>query len=273
VSLPRNINATLAAGLLILGMVIAAAVLAGVLAPYAPNTPHPAQILEAPSWRHLAGTDELGRDMFSRILYGARPSLLVATSIVVIAATGGVLVGCASGLAGGIVDTGVMRLLEVVMALPGLVIALALTAALGPSLVNLALALGLLGIPFYARVARAQTLTLRERAFVRAARAMGASPWFILHRHIVPNLLPTIVIFMSLGLSGALLGASALSFIGLGAQPPMAEWGALVNASRPYMLDDWWYAVFPGAAVALTSFGFTLLGDGLRDALDPRVGE
>jgi len=267
----RNLNPTLVAGIAILGLVIVAALLAGVISPYAPNTPDPTQILQSPSWRHLAGTDELGRDLLSRILYGARPSLLVAVSIVLIGATGGVLIGCASGLVGGLIDTGVMRLLEVVMALPGLVIALALTAALGPSLFNLALALGVLGMPFYARVARAQTLTLRERAFVRAARAMGASRWFILHRHIVPNLLPTIVVFMSLGLSAALLGASALSFIGLGAQPPMAEWGALVNASRTYMLDDWWYTVFPGAAVALTSFGFTLLGDGLRDALDPKL--
>jgi peptide/nickel transport system permease protein len=269
---PRGLNPTLVAGLAILGVVIGAALFAGLLAPYDPNAIAPAQILQPPSLRHVAGTDELGRDMFSRILYGARPSLLVAVAIVAIAATGGVIIGCASGLAGGLADTLVMRLVEIVMALPGLVIALALAAALGPSLVNLALALGVLGIPFYARVARAQTLSLRERAFVRAARAMGASRWFILRRHIVPNLAPTIVVFMSLGLSGALLGASALSFIGLGAQPPMAEWGALVNASRSYILDDWWYALFPGAAVALTSFGFTLLGDGLRDALDPKAG-
>lgn len=261
----------LAAAILILGLVAAGALLAGVISPYAPNAIDTAHILEAPSWRHLAGTDEVGRDLFSRILYGARPSLLTTAGIVLIASTGGVLLGCASGLAGGALDMLVMRLVEVVMALPGLVIAIALAAALGPSLVNLAIALGLLGIPFYARIARAQTLSLKERAFVRAARAMGAGPWFILSRHIVPNLAPTVLVFMSLGLSGALLGASALSFIGLGAQPPTAEWGALVNASRAYMLDDWWYAVFPGAAVAFTSLGFMLLGDGLRDLIDPKA--
>jgi peptide/nickel transport system permease protein len=194
----------------------------------------------------------------------------VAFSIVLIAAAGGVMLGALSGLLGGFIDSIVMRLVDMAMAMPGLIIALALAAALGPSLVNLAIALGLLGIPFYARLARAETISLKERPFVRAARAMGAGHWHVLARHIVPNLLPTVVIFMSLGLSGALLGASALSFIGLGAQPPLAEWGALVNASRTYMLDEWWYAVFPGAAVAITSLGFTLLGDGLRDALDPK---
>jgi peptide/nickel transport system permease protein len=266
----RRLNPSLIAGLLILGVVIAVAVLAGLIAPYGPDTTDASHILEAPSWRHWAGTDEVGRDLFSRIVFGARPSLLVACAIVVIAASGGVVVGAASGIAGGWIDTLVMRMVEVVMALPGLIIALALAAALGPSLTNLAIALGLLGIPFYTRVARAQTLSLRERPYVKAATAMGAGRWYILRKHIIPNLLPTVVIFMSLGLSGALLGASALSFIGLGAQPPLAEWGALVNGSRTYMLDQWWYAVFPGAAVAVTSFGFTLLGDGLRDLLDPK---
>jgi peptide/nickel transport system permease protein len=265
-----RLNASLVAALLILGSIVFVALFAGVVAPYSPNAIDAAHILEPPSWHHPAGTDEVGRDLFSRILFGARPSLLVAFSIVALASTGGVIVGCASGLAGGLIDTIVMRLVELVMALPGLVIALALAAALGPSLVNLAIVLGLLGIPFYARVARAETLSLRERAYVRGARTMGAGTLFVMRRHIVPNLLPTVIIFMSLGLSGALLGASALSFIGLGAQPPLAEWGALVNASRTYMLDQWWYAAFPGAAVAVTSFGFTLLGDGLRDALDPK---
>ena len=199
-------NPALAAAVIILGLIGLAAVFAGAIAPYSPNAIDTDHILNAPSWRHLAGTDEIGRDLFSRILYGARPSIMVAVTIVAIAICGGIVVGCASGLAGGAVDTLVMRLVEMVMALPGLVIALALAAALGPSLVNLAVALGLLGIPYYARVARAQTLSLRQRNYVRIARAMGASPWFIMRRHIVPNLLPTIVVFGSLGLSGALLG-------------------------------------------------------------------
>jgi peptide/nickel transport system permease protein len=262
---------TLAIAIVLLGIIVLLAVFAGAIAPYPPNLIDSNSVLAAPSWTHLAGTDEVGRDIFSRILYGARPSLAVACSIVLIAASGGIVVGCASGLAGGLIDTVIMRIVEIVMSMPGLVIALSLTAALGPSLVNLTIALGLLGIPYYTRVARGQTLLLREREYVRSARAMSASNVHIFVRHIFPNLLPTVIIFMSLGLSGALLGASALSFIGLGAQPPMAEWGALVNASRDYMLNEWWYAVFPGFAVAITSLGFTMLGDGLRDFLDPKA--
>jgi peptide/nickel transport system permease protein len=250
---------------------IGIALTANLIAPYQPNAIDMSAILASPSWSHLAGTDEVGRDLFSRILFGGRLSLGVALAIVTIAASGGVLLGCLSALTGGIVDFLIMRGTEAVMALPGLVIALALTAALGPSLFNLSIALGILGIPFYTRVARGQALTLKERYFVKAAVVMGAGRMHVFLRHILPNLLPTIVVFMSLGLSGALLGASALSFIGLGAQPPTAEWGALVSASRNYMLNEWWYAVFPGLAVALASFGFALLGDGLRDLLDPKV--
>ena len=264
-------NPSLLFAALLLGSIVLLAIFAGVLAPYPPDAIDPNAILSPPSWSHLAGTDEVGRDIFSRVLFGARPSLAVAFSIIAIAASGGVVVGSASALAGGLADTIVMRIVELVMSMPGLVIALSLTAALGPSLINLTLALGLLGIPYSARIARGQTLLLREHAYVRAAETMGAGGTHIFLRHILPNLLPTIVVFMSLGLSGALLGASALSFIGLGAQPPMPEWGALVNASREYMLNEWWYALFPGFAVAITSLGFTLLGDGLRDYLDPKT--
>jgi peptide/nickel transport system permease protein len=246
------------------------AVAAPWIAPYDPYLIVPSAILEPPSFAHWAGTDEVGRDIFSRILHGTRPSLLVALGIIGIAATFGTLIGAASGLVGGVVDGIVMRIVDTVMALPGLVIALALTAALGPSLVNLTLALGVLGVPFYIRVARGQTLSLRERPYVHAARTIGAKTPYLIIRHIIPHLLPTIVVFASLGLSGALLAASGLSFIGLGAQPPLAEWGALVFAGRNYILSEWWYALLPGLAVMIASLGFNCLGDGLRDLLDPK---
>ncbi|MBV8600206.1 MAG: ABC transporter permease subunit [Candidatus Eremiobacteraeota bacterium] len=260
-----------AAGASIVGVLVLVALFAPLLATYDPNGVNPAHILEAPSKAHWAGTDELGRDLYSRVVWGARPSLAVAFGIVSLAAVGGTILGCLSGLIGGIVDTLVMRVVEVVMALPGLVIALALVAALGPSLLNLTLALGLLGIPFYTRLARGQTLALRERAYVKAARTMGASTPFVVFRHIIPNLLSSVVVVASLGLSGAILAGSGLSFIGLGAQPPLAEWGALVNAGRQYILDQWWYALVPGAAILLAAVAFNLLGDGVRDLIDPRT--
>jgi peptide/nickel transport system permease protein len=255
----------------IIGFMIAVALFAPFLAPYDPNAVNPAHILEAPGAAHWAGTDELGRDLYSRVIWGARPSLAVAFGIVAIAATFGTVIGCVSGLLGGFVDTLVMRAVEIVMALPGLVIALALTAALGPSLVNLTIALGALGVPFYVRFSRGQTLSLRQRPYVLAARVMGASTGFIIFRHVIPNLLSSVVVVASLGLSGAILAGSGLSFIGLGAQPPLAEWGALVNSGRQYILDQWWYAVIPGIAILLTAVAFNLLGDGVRDLLDPKT--
>lgn len=257
-------------GVLIIGAMIAIAVFAPILAPYDPNAVNSAHILEAPNAAHWAGTDELGRDLLSRVIWGARPSLAVAFGIVSIAAISGTIIGCLTGLVGGIIDTLVMRAVELVLALPGLVIALALTAALGPSLVNLTLALGLLGIPFYVRLARGQTLSLRERSYVLVAHTMGASTPFIVFRHIIPNLMSSVVVIASLSLSGAILAGSGLSFIGLGAQPPLAEWGALANSGRQYILDQWWYAIVPGAAILVTAVAFNLLGDGVRDVLDPK---
>ena len=265
-----RVTASLVFGLAIVGGMVLIGVLAPAIAPFDPNAIDSDAILQPPSLLHPAGTDEVGRDLLSRIMHGARPSLAVAFGIVMIAAVGGVLIGSVSGLAGGFTDALIMRMVDMTMALPGMVVALALTAALGPNLVNLTLALGILGIPFYVRVTRAETLSLRERPFVLAARTMGASRWHLLRRHIIPNLLPTIVIFMSLGLSGAVLAASAFSFIGLGAQPPLAEWGALIFAGRGYLLHEWWYALFPGLAVLIAALGFNLLGDGLRDLLDPK---
>jgi peptide/nickel transport system permease protein len=183
----------------------------------------------------------------------------------------GVLIGCLSGVLGGRIDTGIMRLMDVVMALPALVLAMALAAALGPSLFNSMLAVAVVRIPAYVRLARGQTLSLREQVYVKASRTYGASPFYILRWHILPNAMSPIIVQATLDLGGVVLIAAALSFIGLGAQPPTAEWGALVSSGRSFMLDQWWYATFPGLAILITAMGCNLLGDGIRDMLDPRL--
>jgi peptide/nickel transport system permease protein len=261
--------------LLILGaMIVSALVLGAVFAPQiAPFDPYEINAdmsLSPPSWTHLAGTDALGRDVFSRIVHGSRASLAVAFTIVGIGVIGGALIGSASALAGGMVDAVIMRCVDVIMALPGLVIALALAAALGPSLTNLAVALGVLGIPFYARVVRGEVLSLRERPYVKASLGLGSGFWRIVLTHLLPNVAPVLVTFASMGLSGAVLSASALSFVGLGAQPPLAEWGALIFDGRNSIQTEWWLAVGPGLAVFVAALGFNFLGDGLRDWLDPK---
>lgn len=255
--------------LVALASVIAAAALAPIVSPYAPETIDLVAILQPPSSVHWAGTDELGRDVFSRILHGARPSLMSAALIVLIGALVGTALGAVAGLLGGIVDAIVMRIVDMMLALPGLVVAMALTAALGPSLLNASIALGVLAIPAYTRIARGQALTLREREFVQAARAMGGGTVFIAARHILPNILPPMLVYTSSHLGAAILASSALSFIGLGMQPPHAEWGAMVGAGREYVLSAWWLVTFPGLAVAISAMSANLIGDALRDATDP----
>jgi len=262
-----------ALALAVVAIVVCAALLAPLIAPYPPNAPDFDAMLQPPSLAHWAGTDELGRDIFSRLIWGARPSLLAAVAIVGIGAFAGLLIGSFSGMKAGLVDAGLMRLMDVMLALPGLVVALALTAALGPSLTNAVLALGVLSIPGYTRVARGQALAIREREYVQAARVQGASDWMLLTRHIIPNVLPVLVIYMTFALGGALLASSALSFIGLGQQPPHAEWGAMVGASRNLFLSAWWYVTLPGVAIVLTAVSANILGDALRDLLDPRAAQ
>ena len=251
-------------------IVVALAILAPLVAPYDPNQIDLGSRLQPPGLAHLMGTDEVGRDLFSRVIHGARPSLTVGLGIVAIASIAGVMLGILSGLAGGYVDTLLMRVVDIVMALPGMVVALALTAAIGPSLWNAMIVLGVLSIPGYARLSRGQTLEIREKEFVNASRTMGAGHWRQLRTNILPNALPAILVYMSFHLGNAILASSALSFIGLGAQPPLAEWGALVNAGRSYIIQHWWYVTFPGIFIVLTALSFNLLGDGLRDWLDPQ---
>ncbi|AOU96754.1 D-ala-D-ala transporter subunit [Acidihalobacter yilgarnensis] len=226
--------------------------------------------LASPSWAHWFGTDEVGRDIFTRVLYGGRISIGVGFFVVAVSAGIGTLIGALTGVIGRWVDTVVMRLMDVVMSVPSLVLTLALAAALGPSLWNAMLAIALVRIPAYVRLTRGQTLSLRESGYVQAARVFGANPWQLLRWHIAANAMPPIIVQATLDIGNAILMASALSFIGLGAQPPTAEWGAMVATGRNYILDQWWYSAFPGGAILCTAAAFNLLGDGLRDLLDPR---
>lgn len=214
----------------------------------------------------------MGRDIFSRILYGARISITVGLSIVIIAAAAGVAIGSVSGFCGGRVDRIIMALTDMILSFPSMVLALALTAALGVGLFNTMLAVCIVRIPLYVRLVRGQVLSLKEEPYVKASRTFGASPaWMVVH-HILPSCLSPLMVQMTLGIGDAILIASSMSFIGLGAQPPMPEWGAMISTARVYAIDQWWYAAFPGLFILVTVMGFNLLGDGLRDVLDPREG-
>ncbi len=246
------------------------AILAPLLAPYDPVTIDIPSRLQPPGTEHWFGTDEMGRDIFSRVLYGCRISLQVGLYIVLLAAIIGTAIGSTAGYLGGKTDSVVMTIMDMILSFPSLVLAMALAAALGPSLFNAMLAVAIVKIPVYVRLVRGQVLSLRERQYVKAARTFGASPAWIITRHIIPNCLAPVLIQLTLGIGEAILTASSLSFIGLGAQPPAPEWGAMISTARIYILDQWWYATFPGLAIFITVVGFNLLGDGIRDILDPR---
>lgn len=258
-------------GLAIVLMVLVIIAAAPLLAPYNPDKVALSLRLKPPSAAHWFGTDEVGRDLFSRVIYGARASCGAAFLIVAISTIAGALIGCLSGILSGRLDTIIMRLMDVLLALPALVLAMALAAALGPSLVNAMLAVAIVRIPAYVRLARGQTLSLRERVYVRAARTYGASPFYILRWHVLPNALSPLIVQATLDLGNIILIAAALSFLGLGAQPPTSEWGALVSSGRRFILDQWWYSTFPGLAILVTAMGCNLLGDGIRDLLDPKM--
>ena len=226
--------------------------------------------LAPPSWDHLFGTDEVGRDIFARVLHGGRVSIGVALFVVAVSSVAGTIIGGLSGILGGKIDTVIMRLMDVVLAVPSLVLTMALAAALGPSLINAMIAIAVVRIPTYVRLSRGQTLVVREAGYVMAARVFGARPMQILRLHVVPNILSPVVVQATLDIGAVILMVAGLSFIGLGAQPPAAEWGAMVSAGRSYILDQWWYSAFPGLAILFTSIAFNLLGDGIRDLTDPR---
>lgn len=267
----RNRLALLGLGI-VLGLVVVA-VLAPLLAPDSPVLPNLQNRLQPPSVSHWFGTDELGRDIYSRVLYGARLTLYVVVLVAVMAAPVGLLIGTTAGYFGGWWDALLMRLTDIFLAFPRLILALALVAALGPGIINAVLAIALTAWPPYARLARAETLTVRHSDFVAAVRLQGASQVRIIWRYIIPLCTSSVIVRVTLDMAGIILTAAGLGFLGLGAQPPAPEWGAMIAAGRKFLLDQWWVATMPGIAICLVSLGFNLLGDGLRDVLDPRQGD
>lgn len=256
-------------GGVIVVILVLMAVLADLIVPYDPMA-HSNQILQGPSWSHWAGTDQFGRDIFSRIIYGARISLQVGLIAVGIAMVVGTLIGLIGGYYGGWFDMVTQRLIEIMLAFPGLLLALAIIAVLGNGIQNVMIAVGVGSVPSYARLVRAQVMAAKEKDYVEAARAIGARDVRLISKHIFPEVISSLIVLSSLGIAGAILSAAALSFIGLGAQPPTPEWGAMLSQGRDFLRDQWWITTFPGIFIAFTVLGFNLLGDGLRDALDPQ---
>jgi peptide/nickel transport system permease protein len=257
-----------------LGLIIffaASALLASAIAPYDPLDQILITRLKPPSLEHLLGTDQLGRDVFSRMLFGARISLTIGLVVVGSASAFGTLVGLMAGYAGGLVEEALMRFTDIFFAFPPLILAMAIAGALGPSLNNAMIAIAVVTWPVYARLVRGQVLSLREREFVIAARSIGVSTPRILMRHLLPNTLAPILVQASFDMGGAILSAAGLSFIGFGAQPPTPEWGVMISEGRKFISTQPWLSLFPGLAILLTVAAFNLIGDGVRDILDPRL--
>ncbi|MGF7008223.1 nickel transporter permease [Aminobacter sp. BE322] len=260
-------------GLAIILALLFVAAFAPLLAPYSPYIGDLKNArLMTPGADYWLGTDDQGRDILSRLIYGSRLTLQVVFLVAVIAAPIGLLVGTVSGYAGGWVDAVLMRVTDIFLAFPKLVLALAFVAALGPGIENAIIAIALTSWPPYARIARAETLTVRSSDYISAVKLMGASPMRIVLRHIMPLCISSLIVRVTLDMAGIILTAAGLGFLGLGAQPPLPEWGAMIASGRRFILDQWWVAAAPGAAILIVSLGFNLLGDGLRDALDPRSG-
>ncbi len=263
-------NRTAVIGAVIVLGVIVAALLAPVVAPYDPLAIG-TQPLAPPSWSHPFGTDDLGRDVLTRVLYGARISPIVGIVPVLIATTIGIVLGLVAGFLSGVVDNVIMRLIDVLLAFPGIVLAIAVVAILGPGLVNAMIAVGVAYIPVFARVVRGSILVEKEREYINAARLSGARTSRILFRELLPNVMGPVIVLGTLSIAGAILACAGLSFVGLGAQLPTPEWGAMLSQGRNYLPDQWWMATFPGLAIAITVLGINLLGDGLREIFDPRL--
>jgi len=259
-------------GLLLGGVIVAACVVGAAAAPllsaYGPDEQHLEAAFRGPSPQHLFGTDDLGRDVLTRVLYGGRYTLSLAVAVVALAGAAGVVVGALSGYAGGWSDEGVMRGTELVMAFPPIILAMAIVIALRPGLVNAGLAMVLVWWPPYARLARGEVLAVKNLEYIEAAVAAGQTLWGIFRGAILPNILPGMVVFAAVDLGSAIVAAAGLSFLGLGATPPTPEWGAMVSAGRE-LLPQWWIATFPGLAIFLSVVGFNFVGDGIRDLLDP----
>jgi peptide/nickel transport system permease protein len=259
------------AGAALFGMLMLVAVVAPWIAPHDPIRMAPNDILLAPGGTYPLGTDQYGRDVLSRILLGTPISLALGLISVGIAATIGSGVGLAVGYWGGMTDKIVMRCIDVMMAFPGILLALAVVAVLGPGLNNVMIAVGISAIPAYVRMVRGSVLSAKENLYVDAARALGAVDVTIMRRHVLPNVVAPIIVLATLGLGTAILSGASLSYLGLGAQPPTPEWGSMLSTGRDYLRSQWWISTFPGLAIMLTVMAVNLLGDGLRDALDPRL--
>ena len=259
------------AGLALIAILALTALSAPLLAPADPLKQVLSSRLDPPSAEHWLGTDQLGRDILSRMIYGSRISLLIGVVVVGLAASVGTFVGLVAGYTGGWLDEALMRLTDVFFAFPALILAMAISGALGPSLTNAMIAIAVVSWPVYARLVRAQVLSLREREFVEAARGLGASGERVVWQHILPNTLAPLLVQASFDMGGAILSAAGLSFIGFGTQPPTAEWGVMISEGRNYIATHSWLSLFPGLAILLTVAAFNLIGDGLRDALDPRL--
>jgi peptide/nickel transport system permease protein len=259
------------AGLVIVLLAVLAATAGPVLSPYDPAAQELGRRLEPPTLSHPLGLDELGRDILARLMQGARISLLVGLAVVSVSSIVGMLFGSIAGYFGGRVDDVISRVIDVLMAFPGILLAIALVAVLGPSLTNVVLALSVIGWVGYARLVRGQALRAREFEFVQAARACGAGTARILLRHVLPTTFPSVIVQATLGMAGAIIAEAALSFLGLGVQPPTPSWGTMLDAGRAHIFDAPHLTIFPGLAIALLVLGFNFLGDGLRDRIDPKM--
>ena len=252
-------------------IIILSALLAPAISPYEPIKTNQRTSLKPPTLDHPMGTDRFGRDIFSRVLWGGRLSLPVGVVSVVIAAVIGVVFGLISGFYGGRIDAVIMRFVDLLLAFPGILLALAIIAVLGDSLFNLMIAVGIASIPDYVRITRATVLSVREREYVLAARTIGSRDHVLVLRHILPNITAPLIVLATLGMASAIITGSALSFLGLGIKPPTPEWGNMLAEGREFLQRAWWVAFFPGLAIMVTVLSINLLGDGLRDALDPRM--
>ncbi|MHB1652197.1 MAG: ABC transporter permease subunit [Desulfitobacteriaceae bacterium] len=265
----RQKLAMVAGGFIILLFIIA--LLGPTIAPYRMDAPDYNLVLAGPSLQHWAGTDEFGRDIFSRILVGTRISLFVGLSSVLVSALLGTILGLISGFYGQWIDSMIMRISDVLLAFPGILLAIGIIAILGPGLNNVVIAVAIFGIPIFARIVRSSTLSLKNTVYVEAARSVGARNRRLIWKHIFPGTLSTVIVYFTMRIGTAILTASSLSFLGLGAQPPTPEWGAMLSSGRNYLDQASHVALFPGLAIFLTVLAFNLFGDGLRDALDPKI--
>jgi peptide/nickel transport system permease protein len=272
-SLPRRLRRNVGAmvGLSILVLVLLLAVFAELIMPYDPLKPYPVNALEPPSAAHLFGTDDIGRDIFSRVIAGSRISFQVALMVLTLASAIGVTLGAIAGYYGGLLDEAIMRLADVFFAFPHFLLAMAIVAALGPGITNAMLAIAIVYWPRYARLVRGSILSVKNQTYVEAARALGISDRRIVVKHILPNALAPLLVQATMDAGIAILTTASLSFIGLGAVPPMAEWGAMVAQGRQFVTSAWWVPAFPGLAISITVAGYVFLGDGLRDLLDPQL--